>query len=90
MANLPRKRHLSRRAVLRGAGATVALPLLSAMTPALSRRPAPSPVRSCFIFAPNGMKMDDWTPQGTGTSFQTQAARWAKPASGWRLMIMST
>lgn len=46
------------------------LPFLSAMTPALSRRRDAAPVRTCFIFAPNGMKMDDWTPSGKGSAYE--------------------
>jgi len=64
------KKHLSRRTLLRGMGACVALPMLDAMNPAFA---APSrlgkgeqAVRSCFIYAPNGMAMRDWTPAGTG------------------------
>ncbi len=70
MAHVVLKRKLSRRAVLRGAGVSLALPFLSAMTPALTRSRGARPVRACFIFAPNGMKMDDWTPAGEGSEFK--------------------
>ncbi|MEE2713596.1 MAG: DUF1552 domain-containing protein [Planctomycetota bacterium] len=69
MAHVVRKQSLSRRAILRGAGVAVALPFLSAMTPALTRSRGARPVRTCFVFAPNGMKMDDWTPSGSGSDF---------------------
>lgn len=57
--------HLSRRAFLRGSGASLALPLLDAMVPAMSATPPP-PRRALFVFAPNGKKMDEWTPAEAG------------------------
>jgi hypothetical protein len=62
------RKHLSRRTVLRGLGATVALPMLDAMTPALAR---PSrPVRLAFTYIPNGVTLADWTPKGMGREFE--------------------
>ena len=60
-----RKMSLPRRTVLRGLGATVALPLLDAMVPALSgiSGRAAEPVRRLgWVYAPNGMAMDAWMP----------------------------
>jgi hypothetical protein len=67
MPSMPpiRNRSLDRRTFLRGAGATLALPWLDAMVPARGAVALP-PVRSLFVFAPNGMKMDEWTPAETG------------------------
>jgi hypothetical protein len=53
---------LSRRTFLRAGLASIALPTLSAMTPAGIRRSAPPPVRVLWIFAPNGQRMDAWKP----------------------------
>ena len=66
------KKTLSRRTVLRGMGACIALPVLDAMTPALGRAPArgKAPVRSLFIYAPNGMVMADWTPAAAGAGYE--------------------
>ncbi len=64
---------LSRRTVLRGMGATVALPFLEAMLPAFSLKgkAAGSPAhRFLAFYTPNGMAMEYWTPKGTGTSFE--------------------
>ncbi len=61
---------LSRRAFLRGSGALLSLPWLSAMAPALGPSAPPTPVRALFIFAPNGKKMDDWKPKGSGGAFE--------------------
>ena len=58
------KKTLSRRTVLRGIGACLALPMLDSMTPALAAAVAgQKPVRTMFIYAPNGMVMADWTPR---------------------------
>ena len=64
---------LRRRTVLRGLGATVALPLLDAMLPAFSLRgrAAGSPAhRFQAFYVPNGMAMEYWTPKGEGSAFE--------------------
>ena len=54
------KKHISRRALLRGAmGATVALPFLDSMVPALSAAPA-SPFRFGAVYFPCGVWPDTW------------------------------
>jgi len=63
------KRALSRRTVLRGLGATVALPLLDAMVPALSaaaRTVTASVPRLAFFYVPNGMFPPNFHPKGDG------------------------
>jgi hypothetical protein len=62
---------LPRRTLLRGMGATLALPFLDAMLPAFSiRARAAQPVhRFQTFYVPNGMAMDYWTPKGEGTAF---------------------
>jgi Protein of unknown function (DUF1552) len=59
---------IPRRAFLRGAGATFALPLLDAMTPALAAEIV-RPIRMAFIEVPNGIMMDKWTPATEGANF---------------------
>src|SRR5919109_3024787 len=61
--------HIPRRAVLRGLGATVALPFLDAMVPALTPRAfaAASVRRFGAVFVPMGMNMAQWTPATEGT-----------------------
>ena len=64
---------LPRRTFLRGMGATVMLPLLDAMVPALSAtaKTAANPVpRLGFFYVPNGMEMPAWTPKGEGTRLE--------------------
>jgi hypothetical protein len=64
---------LPRRTVLRGLGATVALPLLDAMIPAASRlaHAAAKPVhRFQTFYVPNGMAMEYWSVKGEGSDFE--------------------
>jgi hypothetical protein len=66
------RKHLSRRTVLRGAGASIALPLLDAMIPAataLAQTAAAAKPRLAFIYFPHGAIMDHWTPAKEGADF---------------------
>jgi len=80
--NLVTRKHVSRRAVLRGLGATVALPMLDAMTPAFAGPAAGRPVRLAFTYVPNGIIMPDWTPKGAGAEFEL--SRILKPLEPFR------
>jgi hypothetical protein len=68
------KKHISRRTVLKGVGASIALPLLDAMNPAATAwaaTPAGSaPKRFAFIGFPHGAIMDRWSPAQTGRDYQ--------------------
>jgi Protein of unknown function (DUF1552) len=76
------RKHLSRRAVLRGVGVSVGLPLLDAMIPAataLAQTAAAPQLRTGFFYIPHGAimwntphgpAMDHWTPSGAGASFE--------------------
>lgn len=59
---------LARRTFLRGLGASIALPALDAMAPALasSTLPGPTPVRMAFVYVPNGIDMRHWNPSYEG------------------------
>src|SRR5258706_1830641 len=66
------KKHLSRRSLLRAAGASVALPLLDSMVPALtaqSRTAARAVRRLGFVYVPHGAIMQHFTPAGEGPNF---------------------
>ncbi|MEO6185580.1 MAG: DUF1552 domain-containing protein [Steroidobacteraceae bacterium] len=66
------KKHLNRRTVLRGVGASVALPLLDAMIPAstaLSATAAKPTPRMGFVYFPHGAVMQHWSPTATGKEF---------------------
>ena len=67
------RRSLSRRTILRGAGAALSLPLLDAMVPAFVPvvRSAGKPIhRFQAVYAPNGMAMEYWTPAAVGAEFE--------------------
>lgn len=71
------KKALPRRTFLRGLGATLSLPLLDAMVPALSvmaRAAARPRCRLGFVYIPNGVSMNDavnhWMPKGVGADFE--------------------
>ena len=67
------KKAISRRTVLRGVGATVALPLLDAMIPALTSAadtPAKPIRRLGVVYHPNGVIYDQWLPTGVGADFK--------------------
>jgi hypothetical protein len=67
------RKHISRRTMLRGAGAAVALPFLDAMVPAATAlantAAAPKP-RLGFFYFPHGAIMEKWTPAKTGADFE--------------------
>jgi hypothetical protein len=70
-----RRHHpISRRTLLRGAGASLALPWLEIMAPqmvmpASAGAAQRSTVRMAILYMPNGVREDMWTPQGTGRDF---------------------
>jgi hypothetical protein len=67
------RKALSRRTILRGLGATVALPLLDAMIPALTAAadtPARPVRRLGVVYHPNGVIYDKWLPTGIGAEFE--------------------
>jgi hypothetical protein len=76
------KKHLSRRTLLKGAGVSLALPLLDAMIPAataLAQTAAARKLRAGFFYIPHGAimgntshgpQMDKWTPSGAGADFK--------------------
>ncbi|MCD6048607.1 MAG: hypothetical protein K0Q55_10 [Verrucomicrobia bacterium] len=69
MSTFTTRTALPRRTFLRGIGATLALPLLDAMVPALTAqaKTAAAPVRRLgYIFMPMGADLPRWTPPGKG------------------------
>ena len=63
---------INRRTVLRGIGAGLGLPLLEVMQPAnaLGQTVPQPPLRTAFIFFPNGVILDPWRPVGEGHDFE--------------------
>lgn len=83
---------LSRRTVLRGIGATLALPFLDAMVPALSRRAIAAgraPHRFQTFYVPNGMAMQYWTPKGDGRAFELSPILEPLKAYRERMLVIS-
>lgn len=67
MSNRPWQ--ISRRTMLRGMGAALALPVLDAMAPAKARAAVAAPKRAAFLYFPNGVWQDAWIPKEAGTAF---------------------
>src|SRR5258708_11538212 len=66
------KKAIPRRTALRGLGATLALPLLDGMVPALTaigNTPAKPVRRMVVLYQPNGMMMEKWRPTTEGAGF---------------------
>jgi hypothetical protein len=79
------KKYLSRRTILRGVGAALALPILDSMTPAMNAATAgaASPaLRLAFTYVPNGVNFSEWNPAAEGTDFEF--SRILKPLEKYR------
>ena len=66
------KKHIDRRTVLRGVGASIALPLLDAMIPAstaLAQTAAKPMAKLGFVYFPHGAVMGEWSPKAAGKDF---------------------
>jgi hypothetical protein len=65
-------KYIQRRSFLKGVGVAIGLPMLDAMIPAMavaSKLPK-SPTRMSFVYVPNGIVMDNWTPATLGANFE--------------------
>jgi Protein of unknown function (DUF1552) len=71
---MKRYRRISRRLVLKGLGASLALPLLDVMRDRVSSaekgRSSKPPLRMAFLYVPNGVHTPDWTLQAEGREFK--------------------
>lgn len=69
--------HMTRRTALKGVGTAIALPWLECMLPGLSAangaggaaKGGAAPLRLAFLYVPNGIHMQDWTPAKEGSDF---------------------
>src|SRR5579862_2558895 len=80
------KKHMSRRTILRGAGATLALPLLDAMIPAstaLAQTAATPKPRFVGCFVPHGAAPGYWVPAKEGALEKELPFNW-KPLEPFR------
>ena len=68
------QKHISRRMILKGVGAAIALPLLDAMSPAAQAwaktAAGSAPKRFAFVGFPHGAIMDRWSPKEVGTGYE--------------------
>ena len=77
---------LSRRTVLRGLGAAVALPLLDSMVPVLRAQATLRAARRLgIVYVPNGVIMDQWTPKTDGAAFEWSPT--LKPLESFRNQV---
>jgi len=69
---MKKKWQISRRRMLKGMGACIALPFLDAMALPGLKTPASgkSPLRTAFLFMPNGVHPAHWTPEKIGSDFE--------------------
>jgi hypothetical protein len=67
-------KRISRRTILRGAGAALALPWLETMAKAAPEDTSTSlsepPLRTVFMYMPNGVVPEHWTPAGEGEDYE--------------------
>ena len=86
------KKAISRRTVLRGLGAAVALPLLDAMAFVLTvvqKMPATPVRRFGVVYYPNGVIYDKWLPRGAGTNFELSTVLMPLESFRDRLVVVS-
>jgi hypothetical protein len=71
---MPHKPLVTRRHILRGAGAALALPWLESSAPAAPngevQKLTEPPLRMACLFMPNGTRPDYWTPAGDGEDYE--------------------
>ncbi len=80
---MQKKWQISRRRMLKGLGACIALPFLEAMAfPGSGYSGKKSPVRTAFLFMPNGVHPEHWTPKTIGRNFEL--TRQLKPLEPFR------
>lgn len=63
------RKTLTRRTLLKGLGASIALPMLDAMVPALSAQAARAPMRLGFVYGAHGVIHSEWKPRQTGRHY---------------------
>jgi hypothetical protein len=86
------RRAIPRRSMLRGIGATLALPLLDSMVPALTalRQTAAKPThRFGVVYVPNGMIMQNYLPAAEGAAFDLTPTLQAMAPFRERMLILS-
>jgi hypothetical protein len=81
------KKALPRRTILRGLGASLALPFLDSMVPAFAAADDAKPIKRLgIVYVPNGMTMQQWTPSAEGEGFEFTTV--LKPLEPYRDRIL--
>ena len=80
--NFLTQKTLPRRTLLKSVGATIALPFLDAMAPALCAQTKKAPPRLGFVYAAHGVIHSEWKPKTTGRNFEYSPN--LKPLEGLR------
>jgi hypothetical protein len=86
------KKAIPRRTFLRGLGASVALPMLDSMIPALAKpgdAATQIPLRVGYVYTPNGIIKDVFRPKSAGTNFELSEALKPWQAHRDRLLVLS-
>lgn len=79
---------ISRRQVLRSAGASLALPFLDAMTPRSLALPKPT-TRLAYLYFPNGIPRGTWEPAATGPAGRIEKLNeWMRPLEPFKRDIV--
>ncbi len=84
---------LPRRTFLRGLGACIALPFMEAMAPraraVAGLGTGGVPRRMVFIYLPNGMDMESWTPKAAGAAFELPSTLQSLQAHRQHVSVLS-
>ena len=84
------KKHLPRRAFLRGLGTTLALPFLDAMIPAFGSTAGSKPAtRMGFVYVPNGIIGANWLPAAEGANFEFNTTMKALESFREQVLVIS-
>ena len=84
-AHIRKLNQLSRRTILKGLGATMSLPLLEGMLSnngLAAGASTDAPLRTAYVFFPNGAIMPEWTPETDGENFEF--SKTLKPLESFR------
>ncbi len=80
--DMGKPQRITRRTVLRSAGAVISLPFLEAMAQGQSSSESNQPARMIFMYLPFGANMDTWNPATTGKNYEISST--LKPLSPFR------
>ena len=83
------RKAVARRTILRGLGATLALPMLDSMVPAFSAAQTTAVHRFGVVYVPNGMIMENYLPKAEGAGWEITPTLQALEPFRDQLLILS-